>query len=152
MVVPGLYGYVSACKWITEIELTRFADFDAYWVPRGWSVQAPIKTQSRIDTPRDGADVTAGTVTVAGVAWAQHRGISRVEVQVDEGPWEEATLAAAVSTDTWRQWSWRWPATSGKHRLRVRATDSTGATQTDAPAPPEPNGATGWHELEVHVG
>jgi DMSO/TMAO reductase YedYZ molybdopterin-dependent catalytic subunit len=151
MVVPGLYGYVSACKWVVELELTRFADFDAYWVPRGWSAQAPIKTQSRIDTPRDGADVTAGTVTVAGVAWAQHRGISRVEVQVDDGPWQPAAPAAPVSTDTWRQWSWRWVATSGTHRLRVRATDSTGATQTDRLAPPAPDGATGWHEVEVHV-
>src|SRR6185437_12505072 len=93
MVVPGLYGYVSACKWITEIELSRFSDFDAYWVPRGWSQQAPIKTESRIDTPRDGAKRKAGTVAVAGVAWAQHRGVSKVEVQIGDGPWQVATLA-----------------------------------------------------------
>ncbi|MCA2218604.1 molybdopterin-dependent oxidoreductase [Jidongwangia harbinensis] len=151
MVVPGLYGYVSACKWITEIELTRFADFDAYWVPRGWSAQAPIKTQSRIDTPRDGAGRRAGAVTVAGVAWAQHRGIARVEVQVDDGPWQAATLAGTVSTDTWRQWSWSWPATPGRHTLRVRATDTTGATQTDRTAPPAPDGATGRHTIDVTI-
>jgi hypothetical protein len=152
MVVPGLYGYVSACKWITEIELSRFADFDAYWVPRGWSQQAPIKTQSRIDTPRDGARRPAGTIMVGGVAWAQHRGISRVEVQVDDGPWAEATLAATVSSDTWREWSYAWPATSGEHTLRVRATDRDGQTQTSTPAPPAPDGATGWHAVRIQVG
>jgi DMSO/TMAO reductase YedYZ molybdopterin-dependent catalytic subunit len=151
MVVPGLYGYVSACKWIYEIELTRFADFDAYWVPRGWSQQAPIKTQSRIDTPRDGARKKTGDVVVAGVAWAQHRGISKVEVQVDGGPWAAATLAGAVSADTWRQWWYRWPATPGQHTLRVRATDATGQTQTDKQAPPDPNGATGWHSVQVSI-
>jgi DMSO/TMAO reductase YedYZ molybdopterin-dependent catalytic subunit len=152
MVVPGLYGYVSACKWITEIELSRFADFDAYWVPRGWSQQAPIKTESRIDTPRDGAKRPAGPVTVAGVAWAQHRGIAKVEVQVDGGEWMPATLAATVSSDTWRQWSVQWPATPGEHTIRVRATDTTGATQPGTPAPPAPNGATGWHSVSVTIG
>ncbi len=152
MVVPGLYGYVSACKWITEIELSTFADFDAYWVPRGWSQQAPIKTESRIDTPRDGAKRDAGTVVVAGIAWAQHRGVAKVEVQVDSGPWQEATLAAMVTADTWRQWSYRWAATPGTHVVRVRATDAQGATQTSAPAPPEPDGATGYHQVQVRVG
>ncbi|MEV6299357.1 molybdopterin-dependent oxidoreductase [Actinoplanes sp. NPDC051861] len=151
MVVPGLYGYVSACKWITEIELTRFADFDAYWVPRGWSAQAPIKTQSRIDTPRDGASRKAGAVTVAGVAWAQHRGIAKVEVQAGDGPWQEATLAPAVFSDTWRQWSLTWTASAGRHTLRVRATDLDGVTQTSVGAPPEPDGATGWHAVTVDV-
>jgi DMSO/TMAO reductase YedYZ molybdopterin-dependent catalytic subunit len=151
MVVPGLYGYVSACKWIYEIELTRFADFDAYWVPRGWSQQAPVKTQSRIDTPRSGARRPAGDVVVAGVAWAQHRGISRVEVQVDGGAWAAATLAGTVSADTWRQWWYRWPATPGQHTLRVRATDVTGQTQTATPASPAPNGATGWHSIQVSI-
>ncbi|WP_373873266.1 molybdopterin-dependent oxidoreductase [Actinoplanes derwentensis] len=151
MIVPGLYGYVSACKWITEIELTRFTDFDAYWVPRGWSAQAPVKTQSRIDTPRDGAVKPAGTVTVAGVAWATHRGVAKVEVQVDEGPWQTAALAEAVSADTWRQWSLTWPASAGRHTLRVRATDLDGVTQTPALAPPAPDGATGWHQVEVVV-
>ncbi|MBU2668719.1 molybdopterin-dependent oxidoreductase [Actinoplanes bogorensis] len=151
MVVPGLYGYVSACKWITEIELTRFADFDAYWVPRGWSAQAPIKTESRIDTPRDGGRRSAGTVVVGGVAWAQHRGIKKVEVQVDDGAWAEAALAATVSSDTWRQWSYAWPATAGEHSLRVRATDGQGVTQTSTPAAPAPDGASGWHRIQVRI-
>lgn len=151
MIVPGLYGYVSACKWITEIELTRFADFDAYWVPRGWSAQAPVKTQSRIDTPREGAVKPAGTVTVAGVAWATHRGIGKVEVQVDEGPWQVAELAATVSADTWHQWSLTWKATAGRHTLRVRATDVDGVTQVNTEAPPAPDGATGWHQVSVEI-
>jgi DMSO/TMAO reductase YedYZ molybdopterin-dependent catalytic subunit len=152
MVVPGLYGYVSACKWITEIELTRFSDFDAYWVPRGWSAQGPIKTESRIETPRDGAKRNAGQVMVGGVAWAQHRGITKVEVQVDNGPWAPATLAPVVSADTWVQWSYAWAATAGEHTLRVRATDKDGQTQTSTPAPPAPDGATGWHSVQVTVG
>ncbi|WP_030330051.1 molybdopterin-dependent oxidoreductase [Micromonospora parva] len=151
MVVPGLYGYVSACKWVTELELTRFADFDAYWVPRGWSREGPIKTQSRIDTPRRRNRLTAGPVTVAGVAWAQHRGIRRVEVRVDDGQWQEATLAPTVSVDTWVQWSWRWDATPGEHRLQVRATDATGETQTDRTQGVVPDGATGWHTVTVTV-
>ncbi|MEU5723157.1 molybdopterin-dependent oxidoreductase [Micromonospora sp. NPDC047738] len=152
MVVPGLYGYVSACKWVTELELTRFADFDAYWVPRGWSAQAPIKTQSRIDTPRPRNRLTAGPVTVAGVAWAQHRGIRTVEVRVDGGPWQQATLAPTVSVDTWVQWSWRWAATPGEHTLRVRATDADGETQPGERRPVAPDGATGWHTVRVTVG
>ncbi|MEV4821345.1 molybdopterin-dependent oxidoreductase [Micromonospora sp. NPDC049274] len=151
MVVPGLYGYVSACKWVTELELTRFADFDAYWVPRGWSAQGPIKTQSRIDTPRRRNRLTAGPLTVAGVAWAQHRGISRVEVRVDGGPWQEAELAPTVSVDTWVQWSWRWDATPGEHQLQVRATDATGETQTERTQSVAPDGATGWHTVPVNV-
>ncbi|SCE94489.1 DMSO/TMAO reductase YedYZ, molybdopterin-dependent catalytic subunit [Micromonospora matsumotoense] len=151
MVVPGLYGYVSACKWVTELELTSFADFDAYWVPRGWSAQGPVKTQSRIDTPRPRNRLSAGEVVVAGVAWAQHRGISRVEVRVDGGGWQEATLAPAVSVDTWVQWSWRWPATAGEHTLQVRATDRDGETQTPLAAPVAPDGATGWHSVTVTV-
>lgn len=152
MVVPGLYGYVSACKWITEIELSRFSDFDAYWVPRGWSQQAPIKTESRIDTPRDGAERSPGPVVIAGVAWAQHVGIKKVEVQIDGDPWVEATLAATVSSDTWRQWSYSWQATGGQHTIRVRATDNSGYTQTSTPADPAPNGASGWHSVQVSVG
>ncbi|MEU4770422.1 molybdopterin-dependent oxidoreductase [Micromonospora sp. NPDC023644] len=151
MVVPGLYGYVSACKWVTELELTSFADFDAYWVPRGWSAQGPVKTQSRIDTPRPRNRLTAGAVTVAGVAWAQHRGIRRVEVRVDDGPWREAELAAVVSVDTWVQWSWRWDATPGEHTLSVRATDATGETQTGRRQAVAPDGATGWHRVTVTV-
>ncbi|MFC5922039.1 molybdopterin-dependent oxidoreductase [Micromonospora vulcania] len=151
MVVPGLYGYVSACKWVTELELTRFSDFDAYWVPRGWSAQGPIKTQSRIDTPRPRNRLTTGPVTVAGVAWAQHRGIRRVEVRVDDGPWQEAELAPTVSVDTWVQWQWRWDATPGEHRLQVRATDATGETQTERTQSVAPDGATGWHTITATV-
>jgi DMSO/TMAO reductase YedYZ molybdopterin-dependent catalytic subunit len=151
MVVPGLYGYVSACKWITEIELTTFQDFKAYWVPRGWSALGPIKTQSRIDSPADGSKQAAGTITVAGVAWAQHTGISKVEIQVDGEPWQPATLAGTVSSDTWRQWSWQWPATPGKHAVRVRATDINGQTQTSTPAPPAPDGAQGWDWIQVTI-
>ncbi|MFG3301215.1 molybdopterin-dependent oxidoreductase [Micromonospora chersina] len=152
MVVPGLYGYVSACKWVTELELTSFADFDAYWVPRGWSAQGPIKTQSRIDTPRARNRLAAGPVTVAGVAWAQHRGIRGVEVRVDGGPWQEATLAPTASVDTWVQWSWRWDAGPGEHTLQVRATDAGGETQPERRRPVAPDGATGWHTVRVTVG
>jgi DMSO/TMAO reductase YedYZ molybdopterin-dependent catalytic subunit len=152
MVVPGLYGYVSATKWLSEWELSSFKDFDAYWVRRGWARQAPIKTESRIDTPIDGATRKPGTVVVAGVAWAQHRGIGKVEVRVDDGPWREASLGAVPSIDTWRQWSWQWDAKPGKHRLWVRATDNGGQTQPEDKAPSVPDGATGWHNVEVTVG
>jgi DMSO/TMAO reductase YedYZ molybdopterin-dependent catalytic subunit len=151
MVVPGLYGYVSATKWLAELELTTFADYDAYWVPRGWAQQAPIKTGSRIDAPRPSSDPRAGSVVVAGVAWAQHRGISKVEVRVDNGPWNEATLSAVPSIDTWRQWRWTWPATSGEHRLTVRASDNAGEVQTDKNASPAPDGASGLHTVVVTV-
>ncbi|MFD6890324.1 molybdopterin-dependent oxidoreductase [Streptomyces sp. NPDC059957] len=151
MVVPGLYGYVSACKWIREIELTTFASYDPYWVKRGWARRAPIKTQSRIDTPKPFARIPAGTVTVAGVAWAQHRGIERVEVQVDDGPWQEASLAAQATTDTWRQWSFDWKAAPGGHRLTVRATDGRGEVQTELRTRTIPDGASGRHGVFVTV-
>jgi len=151
MVVPGLYGYVSATKWLVELELTSFHDYSAYWVPRGWAAQAPIKTESRIDTPRDGSKPKAGTVTVAGVAWAQHRGISKVEVQVDGGPWQAAALGPVPSVDTWRQWTYSWTASPGQHRLTVRATDNAGSVQVQQEAPPPPDGATGWHSVGVTV-
>jgi DMSO/TMAO reductase YedYZ molybdopterin-dependent catalytic subunit len=150
LVVPGLYGYVSATKWVTDIEFTTFAAFDAYWVPRGWSQQAPIKTESRIDKP-NGGQIPVGQTVIAGVAWAPHRGISKVEVQVDGGPWQSATLASVASIDTWRLWSLPWNATAGDHELRVRATDNAGDTQTSAEAPPAPDGATGWHTVRVSV-
>jgi DMSO/TMAO reductase YedYZ molybdopterin-dependent catalytic subunit len=151
VVVPGLYGYVSATKWITELEVTTFSAFDAYWVPRGWSALGPIKTESRIDTPVDGSTKRPGQVTIAGVAWAQHRGISKVEVRVDDGPWQVATLEAVPSTDTWRQWHLAWSATSGDHRIQVRATDNAGETQTSAVAPEPPNGASGYHTIGVTI-
>ncbi|NJC73647.1 molybdopterin-dependent oxidoreductase [Planosporangium thailandense] len=151
MVVPGLYGYVSATKWLAEWELSSFKDFDAYWVRRGWARQAPIKTESRIDTPLDGATRKPGPVVVAGVAWAQHRGVGKVEVRVDDGPWREASLGAVPSIDTWRQWNWQWDAKPGRHRLWVRATDNGGQTQPEDEASPAPDGATGWHNVEVTV-
>jgi DMSO/TMAO reductase YedYZ molybdopterin-dependent catalytic subunit len=151
MLVPGLYGYVSACKWLRDLELTAFDDFDAYWVRRSWAREAPIKTQSRIDTPRPFASPKAGRVVVAGVAWAQHRGIARVEVRVDGGPWENAALAAETSRDTWRQWSWPWQATPGNHSLEVRATDRAGDTQTERRTDTVPDGATGLHSVVVTV-
>ncbi|MFF7561229.1 molybdopterin-dependent oxidoreductase [Streptomyces pseudovenezuelae] len=151
MVVPGLYGFVSACKWIKDIELTTFDSYDPYWVKRGWAREAPIKTQSRIDTPKPFARPKAGTVMVAGVAWAQHRGIDKVEIRVDDGPWQQARLAAEDSRDTWRQWSFPWRATKGGHTLTVRATDRTGAVQTDRRARTIPDGASGWHSVVVTV-
>ncbi|MGZ4651018.1 MAG: molybdopterin-dependent oxidoreductase, partial [Kineosporiaceae bacterium] len=151
MVVPGLYGYVSATKWVVDLEVTRFDRAVAYWTPRGWAPRAPVKTESRIDVPRDGASVRSGTVAVAGIAWAQHRGIEAVEVRVDGGTWQRADLGAEASIDTWRQWVYRWPANPGRHTLEVRATDGTGAEQTGVQASPAPNGATGWHLITVDV-
>lgn len=151
MVVPGLYGYVSACKWLRELRLTTFAAYDAYWVRRDWAARAPVKTQSRIDTPRSYAALVPGRVAVAGVAWAQHRGIERVEVRVDGGPWQEARLGASDGVDTWRQWVWPWEATAGSHTLEVRATDGTGAVQTGERVGTLPDGATGWHAVTVRV-
>jgi DMSO/TMAO reductase YedYZ molybdopterin-dependent catalytic subunit len=151
MVVPGLYGYVSATKWVTDIEVTTFAGNSAYWAQRGWSQQAPIKTECRIDVPNGLAEIGAGTTAVAGVAWAQHKGIEAVEVRVDGGPWQQARLAAVPGLDTWRQWVWEWQAASGGHTLEARATDKTGYTQTSVLAPPEPNGATGYPMVSVAV-
>ncbi|MFF7052320.1 sulfite oxidase [Streptomyces griseorubiginosus] len=151
MVVPGLYGFVSACKWVEDIELTTFDAYDPYWVKRGWARRAPVKTQSRIDTPKPFARPRAGTVMVAGVAWAQRRGIDRVEVRVDDGPWQEARLAAEDTTDTWRQWTFPWQATKGGHTLTVRATDRTGALQTERRTRTIPEGADGWHSVVVTV-
>jgi hypothetical protein len=150
MVVPGLYGYVSATKWVTDLEVTRFAERSAYWTQRGWSALGPVKTASRIEVPRSGDAVDAGRVAVGGTAWAQHRGIRAVEVQVDDGPWQPVDLSREISVDTWRQWSWQWDATPGEHTLRVRATDPQGA-QTGESAPVVPDGATGWHQVRVTV-
>jgi DMSO/TMAO reductase YedYZ molybdopterin-dependent catalytic subunit len=151
MVTPGLYGYVSATKWITDIEVTTFAQARAYWANEGWSQQAPIKTESRIDVPSAGGTVKAGRTAVAGVAWAQHKGIEAVEVRVDNGPWNEAMLAAVPNLDTWRQWTWDWDATPGNHTIEARATDKTGYTQTSLQAPPAPNGASGYPMNQVTV-
>jgi DMSO/TMAO reductase YedYZ molybdopterin-dependent catalytic subunit len=151
MVVPGLYGYVSATKWVTDIEVTTFSAADAYWVQRGWSQQAPIKTESRIDVPAGGATLAPGRTPVAGVAWAQHKGVAAVEVRVDGGAWQEARLAAVPDIDTWRQWVWEWDATPGNHLLEARATDATGYTQTALAAQPVPNGASGYPSAAVTV-
>jgi DMSO/TMAO reductase YedYZ molybdopterin-dependent catalytic subunit len=152
MVVPGLYGYVSATKWVTDINVTTFAGNYAYWAQRGWTQQAPIKTESRIDVPSGASQLSAGRTAVAGVAWAQHKGIEAVEVRVDQGPWNQARLAAVPDLDTWRQWVWEWDAPSGNHVIEARATDKTGYTQTAAQAQPEPNGASGYPSVAVQVG
>ncbi|HEC09688.1 MAG TPA: hypothetical protein ENI86_09010 [Acidimicrobiales bacterium] len=151
LVVAGVYGYVSATKWLDAIELTDFDSVDGYWIPRGWSKLGPIKTQSRVDVPRDRTTITAGMVPVAGVAWAQSRGIERVEVQIDDGPWVDADLGDELSINTWRQWLLPWNATPGRHEIRVRATDSTGMVQPMEHQPPRPDGATGYHQVTVQV-
>jgi DMSO/TMAO reductase YedYZ molybdopterin-dependent catalytic subunit len=151
LIVPGLFGYVSATKWLTNIELTTLEAFDAYWVPRGWAKEAPILTQSRIDVPRHGQTVDPGRVVVAGVAWAPDRGISAVEVQVDDGDWVPAELADAIAPATWVQWVLHWEATSGSHTLRVRATDGDGEVQTSEVTRPPPDGARGHHTIGVNV-
>lgn len=152
LIVPGLYGYVSATKWLAEIELTTLEAFDAYWVRLGWAKEAPILTQSRIDVPRDGSTVAAGPVTIAGVAWAPDRGIRAVEVSVDGGPWQTATISAPISTATWVQWRTTWAAPAGSHIIEVRATDGTGEVQTAEASPPAPDGARGHHRITVEVG
>lgn len=144
MLVPGLYGYVSATKWVVDMELTTFSHVSTYWRQRGWAAQAPIKTESRIDTPKPFATVARGTVPIAGLAWAPRKGIAKVEVSIDNGPWQTARLAGQDSTDTWRQWVYQWPATPGNHIVQVRATDKSGYRQTEARVNPIPDGATGW--------
>jgi DMSO/TMAO reductase YedYZ molybdopterin-dependent catalytic subunit len=152
LVVPGLYGYVSATKWVVDLELTRFDRAEAYWTRLGWSARGPIKTQSRIDVPRSGQDVARGPVTFGGVAWAQNRGVRAVEVRIDDGEWQPAELGASYSNDTWRLWSFGWHATEpGAHTITVRATDNTGTVQTSEPADPVPDGATGWHTVSFAV-
>jgi hypothetical protein len=150
LIVPGLYGYVSATKWLAELELTTLEDFDGYWVPLGWAKEAPILTQSRIDTPRGGSSVAAGRVPIAGIAWAPDRGISKVEVAVD-GDWRAAQLSTPISDATWVQWVVPWDATAGQHTISVRATDGTGALQEEIPSRPAPDGARGWHTIDVGV-
>ena len=154
VIIPGLYGYVSATKWLSTLELTTWDEAEGYWIPRGWSRDAPIKTQSRIDVPTRNEDVPRGTVAVAGIAWAQQRGVAKVEVRVDGGEWQEARIAPDVTIDSWRQWVYEWDTTGvepGEHRLQVRATDTTGETQTELVARPDPDGATGWHTRTINV-
>ncbi|NND85391.1 MAG: molybdopterin-dependent oxidoreductase [Acidimicrobiia bacterium] len=151
LIVPGLYGYVSATKWLEEIELTTWEGFDAYWVPRGWSKEGPMKISSRIDTPRPTGVTKPGLVAIGGVAWAPNRGISRVEVRVDEGEWQEATLSDSFSDDSWRQWTLGTELAAGRHSMEVRAYDNDGAQQPEGPKDPRPDGAEGWHRVLVTV-
>jgi DMSO/TMAO reductase YedYZ molybdopterin-dependent catalytic subunit len=151
MVVPGLYGYVSATKWVVDLEVTRFDKAEGYWTPRGWSERGPVKTGSRFDVPKNLARITAGPVTLAGIAWQEHVGIKGVQIRIGDGDWQAATLGAEDSVDTWRQWYYRWNATPGRHRLQVRATNGQGRTQTEDSANPAPDGATGWHTIDVTV-
>ena len=151
LVVPGLYGYVSATKWLSAIELTSFDDVDGYWIPRGWAKEGPIKTQARIDVPRTGRRVTAGPTPIAGVAWAPTRGIERVEVRIDGGQWQVAELAAPLDVDAWRQWFYIWQATPGEHLVEARATDGLGEVQTDERTPVAPDGASGYPRMRVVV-
>jgi DMSO/TMAO reductase YedYZ molybdopterin-dependent catalytic subunit len=151
MIVPGLYGYVSATKWLTELKVTRFADDVAYWTPRGWSERGPIKISSRIDVPRDGASVPAGNVVFGGVAWEQHTGIGKVELRVDRGSWQPARLAPGISADTWYQWQLGLDLQPGQHEVQVRATDLKGTEQTEEHRSVAPDGATGFHTIRVDV-
>jgi len=151
LVVPGLYGYVSATKWLTEIEITRFDVKMGFWITRGWSQLGPVKLESRIDTPSQGQSMSTAETHIAGVAWAPIQGISKVEVQVNDEPWELATLGPEINGATWRQWWIKWTPEAGKHRITVRATDGNGETQTKKVATIDPDGATGWHYIYVNV-
>lgn len=152
LIVPGLYGYVSATKWLADIAINRWEDEEGFWIPRGWSRDAPIKTHSRIDVPRSRETVLAGTVVVAGVAWAPKTGVAAVEVRVDDGEWMTAQLSDDVTDDAWRVWRLDWEAEPGTYTLQVRATDKSGYTQTEVVTPVAPDGATGWHTRRIKVG
>jgi DMSO/TMAO reductase YedYZ molybdopterin-dependent catalytic subunit len=151
LIVPGLYGYVSATKWLSDIEINRWEDGRGFWIPRGWARDAPVKTQSRIDIPRSRQNVPAGTVVIAGVAWAPKTGIAGVEVRIDDGAWIEAQLTDDVTDDAWRVWRVDWEAEAGTYTVQVRATDKSGYTQTDVVTPVAPDGATGWHTRRITV-
>jgi DMSO/TMAO reductase YedYZ molybdopterin-dependent catalytic subunit len=151
MVVPGLYGYVSATKWVVELKVTTYDQDRAYWTDEGWSAKGPVKLSSRIDTPQDGRRLHSGTVAIAGVAWQQHTGIAKVEVQIDGGAWRAARLARVVTVDSWLQWSYAWDAGPGNHRIAVRATNANGVVQTAKEVGPVPNGSSGLHTISVSV-
>jgi DMSO/TMAO reductase YedYZ molybdopterin-dependent catalytic subunit len=152
LIVPGLYGFISATKWITRMTLTTYAEQEAYWTPRGWATQAPIKLASRIDVPHDGEELDAGDVIVGGIAWAPNDGgVGQVQVRIDDRPWRDATLGPSGGSVYWRQWFVRWDAPKGKHRIRVRVVGSNGDVQTSKPAEPAPDGASGHHQVEVSV-
>ncbi len=151
LVTPGLYGFVGATKWLTRMQATTYAADSAYWTDRGWATDSPILTQSRIDTPRGLNTLDAGRVVIGGVAWAQHRGIEKVEVRVDDNAWQEAKLGPDGGIDYWRQWYLPWDALPGRHQLTVRATDLNGDVQPEQKATPFPKGATGWHSIVVII-
>jgi DMSO/TMAO reductase YedYZ molybdopterin-dependent catalytic subunit len=151
MLVPGLYGYVSATKWVVDLEVTTFDRAQGYWTDKGWSARGPVKLASRIDVPGAGAEVTGGDVTIAGTAWQQHAGVKAVEVSVDGGPWLPTLLAGVPGADTWVQWRTSVPLDAGEHRVRVRAVSATGEVQTGVRADPAPSGATGWHTVGFRV-
>jgi DMSO/TMAO reductase YedYZ molybdopterin-dependent catalytic subunit len=155
IVVPGLYGMVSATKWVVDLEITQLDKVESYWAARGWAEEAPIKTQSRVDTPRGFERLTPaadGTLTMGGVAWAQTTGIAKVEVRIDDEPWQLAKLGTEDTLDTWRMWTWTWASpTSGNHNITVRATDRSGYLQTSDQAETLPDGATGWHNIQFVV-
>ncbi|MFK7916814.1 MAG: molybdopterin-dependent oxidoreductase [Ilumatobacter sp.] len=152
IVVPGLFGYVSATKWVTDIRLTRWDDFDAYWIPRGWSKLGPVKTMARIDTPRSGSN-QSGEVAIGGVAWAVHRGVSGVQIRIDEGEWLDAEIGSVPSADTWVQWVYRLDTSGldGRHIVEVRALDGQGEPQPEQPQAVAPNGAQGYHRISLTV-
>lgn len=152
LITPGLYGYVGATKWLTRMTLTTYAQQAAYWTVRGWAERGPVKPSSRIDVPRHLSRVPAGTVTVAGTAWAQQIGIARVQVRVDEGEWQDATIGPDAGIDYWRQWRFNWPATPGQHTLESRLIDDHGVVQSEQVAPPFPDGASGLHRITVTIG
>ncbi len=157
MIVPGLYGYVSACKWLVDIEVTTFDEIDAYWIERGWAEEGPVKLMSRIDVPGNGDEVDAGTMRVGGVAWSQTIGISGVQYQLDGGAWTDCELGgtagpdAAPNDDTWVQWAATLDLDEGDHELLVRAIDKNGLVQTGVEKDVFPDGATGWHSIEFNA-
>jgi len=152
LVTPGLYGFVGATKWLTRLTVTRYADARAYWTTRGWADRAPVRLAARIDTPRSGAGLTAGTIAVGGVAWSADTGISGVQVRIDDGPWQRAQLGPDLGGYAWRQWWLAWPATAGVHRLTCRAIDGAGTAQEDLVRDVAPDGASGWHSVQLRVG
>jgi hypothetical protein len=151
LVIPGLYGFTSATKWVTELELTTFGAYDAYWLRRGWAQIAPIKTMARIDTPKGLGKLSAGTVPIGGIAWAIHRGVGGVQVKIDDGDWQDAQLASVPGVDTWVQWMLPWEATSGRHTIAARGIDTAGEVQPEERKDPIPDGAQGWHQIVVTV-
>jgi len=149
LIVPGLYGYVSATKWLAKLRVTRFADESGFWIGQGWSVDGTIQAATRIDKPRSGNQVKAGAIVVAGRAWHQHAGVRGVQVSVDGGPWADATVASDLGSDAWRLWSYNWTASAGAHRISARMVDANGAVQTSQVAPTFPGAATGWQTIDV---